>query len=177
MTGGIVTGGSLDGYQITSGFGLRASPGGIGSTNHQGVDYGTPQGTKLSTKKAGKVAKIVAPAMGNNGEVHVIHDDGTEGRYLHMSKVAVSQGEQVMPGSLLGETGGAPGTPGAGPSTGPHLHFEYYPNSSSGPVDGSPFAASMFSLGGTLTPTAPQTPHTNNTNSSSNCCYTYTCSN
>jgi murein DD-endopeptidase MepM/ murein hydrolase activator NlpD len=160
MTGGIVTGGSLDGYQITSGFGLRASPGGIGSTNHQGVDYGTPQGTKLSTKKAGKVAKIVAPAMGNNGEVHVIHDDGTEGRYLHMSKVAVSQGEQVMPGSLLGETGGAPGTPGAGPSTGPHLHFEYYPNASSGPVDGSPFAASMFSLGGTLTPTAPQTPVT-----------------
>ena len=160
MTGGIVTGGSLDGYQITSGFGLRASPGGVGSTNHQGIDYGTPQGTKLSTKKAGKVAKIVAPAMGNNGEVHVIHDDGTEGRYLHMSKVAVSQGEQVMPGSLLGETGGAPGTPGAGPSTGPHLHFEYYPNSSSGPVDGSPFAASMFSLGGTLTPTAPQTPVT-----------------
>ena len=160
MTGGIVTGGSLDGYQITSGFGLRESPGGVGSTNHQGVDYGTPQGTKLSTKKAGKVAKIVAPAMGNNGEVHVIHDDGTEGRYLHMSKVAVSQGEQVMPGSLLGETGGAPGTPGAGPSTGPHLHFEYYPNASSGPVDGSPFAASMFSLGGTLTPTAPQTPVT-----------------
>ena len=160
MTGGIVTGGSIDGYQITSGFGLRESPGGVGSTNHQGVDYGTPQGTKLSTKKAGKVAKIVAPAMGNNGEVHVIHDDGTEGRYLHMSKVAVSQGEQVMPGSLLGETGGAPGTPGAGPSTGPHLHFEYYPNASSGPVDGSPFAASMFSLGGTLTPTAPQTPVT-----------------
>ena len=160
MTGGIVTGGSLDGYQITSGFGLRESPGGVGSTNHQGVDYGTPQGTKLSTKKAGKVAKIVAPAMGNNGEVHVIHDDGTEGRYLHMSKVAVSQGEQVVPGSLLGETGGAPGTPGAGPSTGPHLHFEYYPNASSGPVDGSPFAASMFSLGGTLTPTAPQTPVT-----------------
>ena len=160
MTGGIVTGGSLDGYQITSGFGLRESPGGVGSTNHQGVDYGTPQGTKLSTKKAGKVAKIVAPAMGNNGEVHVIHDDGTEGRYLHMSKVAVSQGEQVMPGSLLGETGGAPGTPGAGPSTGPHLHFEYYPNASSGPVDGSPFAASMFSLGGTLTPTTPQTPVT-----------------
>ena len=160
MTGGIVTGGSIDGYQITSGFGLRESPGGVGSTNHQGVDYGTPQGTKLSTKKAGKVAKIVAPAMGNNGEVHVIHDDGTEGRYLHMSKVAVSQGEQVVPGSLLGETGGAPGTPGAGPSTGPHLHFEYYPNASSGPVDGSPFAASMFSLGGTLTPTAPQTPVT-----------------
>ena len=79
--------------------------------------------------------------MGNNGEVHVIHDDGTEGRYLHMSKVAVSQGEQVMPGSLLGETGGQPGTPGAGPSTGPHLHFEYYPNASSGPVDGAPFAS------------------------------------
>ena len=161
IPGGTITGGgSVDGYQITSGFGYRQSPGGVGSTNHQGVDYGTPQGTKLATKRSGKVNKIVAPAMGNMGEVHVIHDDGTEARYLHLSKVAVSQGQQVAPGTYLGDTGGQPGTPGAGPSTGPHLHFEYYPSASSGPVDGSPFASSVFTVGGTLTPTAPQVPTT-----------------
>lgn len=159
IPGGTITGGgSIDGYQITSGFGPRRSPGGVGSTNHQGIDYGTPQGTKLATKRSGKVAKIVAPAIGNMGEVHVIHDDGTEARYLHLSKVAVSQGQQVAVGTYLGDTGGEPGTPGAGPSTGPHLHFEYYPSASSGPVDGSSVASSVFTVGGTLTPTAPAAP-------------------
>lgn len=154
MAPGMVTGGgSVDGYGITSGFGLRASPGGVGSTNHLGVDYGTPQGTPLSTKRAGKVANVTMPAMGNNGEVHVIHDDGTEARYLHLSKVAVSKGMQVVPGTLLGETGGQVGTPGAGPSTGPHLHFEYYPSAGSGPVDGSGVASSIFSVGGQVTTT------------------------
>lgn len=160
MSPGMVTGGgSIDGYQITSGFGLRSSPGGVGSTNHQGIDYGTPQGTKLATKKSGKVAKVVVPAMGNMGEVHVIHDDGTEARYLHLSKTAVSQGSNVVAGQLLGETGGAPGTPGAGPSTGPHLHFEYYPSASSGPVDGSSVASQVFTVGGQVgAPTPTSTP-------------------
>jgi hypothetical protein len=148
----ITGGGSVDGFGVTSGFGPRQSPGGVGSTNHLGVDYGTPQGTKLSTKKAGRVQKVVVPAQGNNGEVHVVHDDGTEARYLHLSKTNVAQGAQVVAGQLLGHTGGQVGTPGAGPSTGAHLHFEYYPSSSSGPVDGSGVASQIFSVGGTVTP-------------------------
>lgn len=147
------TGGkSVDGFGVTSGFGPRSSPGGVGSTNHLGVDYGTPQGTQLSTKKAGRVQKVTVPAQGNNGEVHVIHDDGTEARYLHLSKTSVSQGAQVVAGQVLGATGGQVGTPGAGPSTGPHLHFEYYPSAGSGPVDGSGVASQIFSVGGTVAP-------------------------
>ena len=147
------TGGkSVDGFGVTSGFGSRQSPGGVGSTNHLGVDYGTPQGTQLSTKKAGRVQKVTVPAQGNNGEVHVIHDDGTEARYLHLSKTSVSQGAQVVAGQVLGATGGQVGTPGAGPSTGPHLHFEYYPSAGSGPVDGSGVASQIFSVGGTVAP-------------------------
>ncbi|CAF34273.1 hypothetical protein S-PM2d208 [Synechococcus phage S-PM2] len=160
MTGGQVTGGgSISGYQITSRFGRRASPGGVGSTNHMGIDYGTPQGTKLAIKKPGRVQKIVVPAPGNMGEVHIVHDDGTETRYLHLSKVAVRQGAQVVAGTLLGETGGEPGTPGAGPSTGPHLHFEYYPSASSGPVDGSGVADQYFTVGGQVqSPGQPALP-------------------
>lgn len=148
----VTGGGSVDGFGVTSGFGPRQSPGGVGSTNHLGVDYGTPQGTKLSTKKAGRVQKVTVPAQGNNGEVHVIHDDGTEARYLHLSKTNVAQGAQVVAGQLLGHTGGQVGTPGAGPSTGAHLHFEYYPSAGSGPVDGSGVASQIFSVGGTVTP-------------------------
>ena len=72
-----------------------------------------------------------------------------------MSAVAVSPGERVEVGGFIGETGGQPGTPGAGPTTGPHLHFEYYPPGGSGPVDGSGVASSIFSAGGQLTPSAP----------------------
>jgi len=151
MSPGMVSGGgSVDGYQITSGFGYRRSPGGVGSTNHMGVDYGIPQGTPLAVKKPGKVIDTTVPAIGNNGEVYIQHDDGSRSRYLHMSKVAVSPGAAVVPGTLIGETGGQPGTPGAGPTTGPHLHFEYYPTRSGGPVDGSPFASSVFTVGGNV---------------------------
>ena len=159
INGGTITGGgSVDGYSISSGFGPRNTgiPG--ASTNHLGVDYRTPQGTKLSIKRPGKVIATTVPAIGNNGEVYIQHDDGSKSRYLHMSAVAVSPGERVDAGAFLGKTGGEPGTPGAGPTSGAHLHFEYYPDGSSGPVDGSGVASSVFSVGGTLTPTAPQTP-------------------
>ncbi|AOO12195.1 hypothetical protein HOQ83_gp012 [Cyanophage S-RIM44] len=155
--GGTVTGGgSVDGYSISSPFGARNTgiPG--ASTNHLGVDYRTPQGTKLSIKRPGKVIDTTTPAMGNNGEVYIQHDDGSKSRYLHMSAVAVSPGERVDTGAFLGKTGGEPGTPGAGPTSGAHLHFEYYPPGASGPVDGSGVASTVFSVGGTLTPTAPQ---------------------
>ena len=159
MSPGMVSGGgSVDGYQITSGFGYRRSPGGVGSTNHMGVDYGIPQGTPLAVKKPGKVIDTTVPAIGNNGEVYIQHDDGSRSRYLHMSKVAVSPGSVVTPGTLIGETGGQPGTPGAGPTTGPHLHFEYYPTRSGGPVDGSPFASSVFTVGGEVTTTGTPPP-------------------
>lgn len=150
IMGGTVTGASsIDGYQKTSGYGQRWG------RMHWGVDYGTPQGTKISLKRPGKVIDTTVPAIGNNGEVYIQHDDGSKSRYLHMSAVAVSPGERVEVGGFIGETGGEPGTPGAGPTTGPHLHFEYYPPGGSGPVDGSGVASSIFSAGGQLTPSAP----------------------
>ena len=155
IPGGTITGGgSVDGYEISSGFGPRVSPGGVGSTNHLGVDYRIPQGTKLSIKKPGKVIDTTTPAIGNNGEVYIQHDDGSKSRYLHMSAVAVSPGERIDIGAYLGKTGGEPGTPGAGPTTGAHLHFEYYPPGK-GASDGSGVASSYFSVGGTLDPAAP----------------------
>ena len=157
MAPGMVTGGgSVDGYQITSGFGRRNTGIAGASRNHLGVDYGIPQGTPLAIKKPGKVIETTVPAMGNMGAVYIQHDDGTRTRYLHMSKVAVSPGATVVPGTLLGETGGQPGTPGAGPTSGPHLHFEYYPTRSSGPVDGSGVASGYFTVGGQVT--SPSTP-------------------
>lgn len=156
--GMISNGGSVDGYQITSPFGPRNTgiPG--ASRNHLGVDYGVPQGTAIALKKPGKVIETTVPAMGNLGAVFVKHDDGTRSRYLHMSKISVGPGQLVTSGTVIGKTGGEPGTPGAGPTNGAHLHFEYYPSSTGGPVDGSGVASSYFTVGGTIERPAPAPP-------------------
>jgi len=156
--GMISNGGSVDGYRITSPFGPRNTgiPG--ASRNHQGVDYGVPQGTAIALKKPGKVIETTVPAMGNLGAIFVKHDDGTRSRYLHMSKIAVTPGQLVTSGTVIGKTGGQPGTPGAGPTNGAHLHFEYYPSSTGGPVDGSRVASSYFTVGGTIDQGAPAAP-------------------
>ena len=45
-------------------------------------------------------------------------------RIAHLSRFIKKSG-QFSAGEVLAKTGGAPGDPGAGSSTGPHLHFEF----------------------------------------------------
>ena len=54
-----------------------------------------------------------------------LHDHVQQARitYCHLSGITVAAGQHVEVGALLGMSGGAPGTPGAGSSTGPHLHL------------------------------------------------------
>lgn len=153
-TGATVTGGTAPGegqFTMTSGFGPRTSPGGVGSTDHQGVDYNAPQGTPLAVLKPGRVAKVepVVDAA-SMAAVRITHDDGSETRYGHLSRIDVQEGQQVGANQLIGLSGGQPGTPGAGPSTGPHVHFEYYPSINADPADGSGVAKQYFTLGGTI---------------------------
>ena len=104
--------------KITSPMGGRASPGGIGSTNHKGVDIGgVGYTTQVLASKAGTV--IVSQnsrAYGNY--VVVSHGSGNTTLYAHLSKRQVSVGQYVQQGQVLGITGST------GNSTGPHLHFE-----------------------------------------------------
>ena len=50
----------------------------------------------------------------------VDHHNGFLTHYAHMNKAAVSEGDEVGPGDLLGYEGST------GDSTGPHLHFEVH---------------------------------------------------
>lgn len=45
-------------------------------------------------------------------------------RYAHLTKTCVKSGDKVEAGQLIGYTGGEPGYPNSGESSGPHLHFE-----------------------------------------------------
>ena len=49
--------------------------------------------------------------------------DGATYTYCHLSRLAIVPGQVVAAGSPVGLSGGQPGSPGAGNTTGPHIHF------------------------------------------------------
>lgn len=110
--------------RVTSGFGGRNSPGGVGSTNHRGVDIAcTSQNGWRPTPIYASRGGVVAPVGcgGGYGVCLIIdHLDGHFTLYAHMSSVAVSQGQSVSGGQQIGMEGST------GNSTGPHLHFELW---------------------------------------------------
>ncbi len=107
---------------VTSTVGGRASPGGIGSTNHKGTDIGrVGYNSSIYAAKAGQV--IISEYSKSYGNyVVVYHGAGNTTLYAHMSSRKVSVGQQVKQGDVLGITGST------GNSTGPHLHFEIKEN-------------------------------------------------
>lgn len=105
-----------DSQSITSYFGGRDSPGGIGSTNHMGIDIGASEGTPIYAALPGTVT--TAGWYGGYGNAVIIdHGGGMQTLYGHMSAVGTSPGMNVMPGQVIGFVGST------GNSTGPHLHF------------------------------------------------------
>jgi len=102
---------------LTSGFGGRSSPGGVGSTNHEGIDIAVPEGTPVRAAKGGTV--IMASYNGGYGNYTCVdHGSGLSTCYAHQSSFAVSAGQRVSQGQVIGYSGNT------GASTGPHLHFE-----------------------------------------------------
>lgn len=102
---------------ISSYYGYRISPGGIGSTFHEGVDIAGDYGTPISATAAGTVTQ--AGWVGDYGYlVEVKHADGIVTRYGHNSAVLVYEGQHVDQGSMIALMGST------GNSTGPHCHYE-----------------------------------------------------
>ena len=101
---------------ITSYFGYRDDTGGVGSTYHQGIDFGVPTGTQVSAWGSGTVVQ-----SGQNGgygiSVTIDHGNGLQSIYGHLSKAIAQVGQTVASGQLIGLSGST------GNSTGPHLHF------------------------------------------------------
>lgn len=89
---------------------------------HDGIDVAVPVGTDVVSVAAGTVVEVHVdhPLAGHS--VWVDHGGVLSGS-SHLSAIAVSIGQLVESGQVLGRSGGVPGMPGAGASDGPHLHF------------------------------------------------------
>lgn len=107
--------------RVSSPFGPRPSPGGIGSTNHGGIDIAAPMGARIVASASGTVT-----ASGWNGGfgnmIIIDHGDGYRTLYAHNSQNHVTVGQHVTQGQVIGLVGST------GNSTGPHLHFEIHRN-------------------------------------------------
>ena len=103
--------------RITSYFGGRKSPGGIGSTNHKGIDIAGRYGTPIYAADGGTVT--YSGWMGGYGyTVRVDHGKGKVTYYAHNSSLLVSVGQHVYKGQQIAKMGST------GNSTGNHCHFE-----------------------------------------------------
>ena len=114
-------------FGIRSGFGPRVHPitGEVGKP-HTGLDILSPQGTRLISPIDGEVQDSAFETNGGGNTIRVRGTGAFRGYtagFGHLSRLDVSAGETVTMGATLGLTGGLRGTPGAGGSTGAHLHF------------------------------------------------------
>lgn len=90
---------------------------------HNALDIPTPQGTAVKAAADG-VVSIAKRGIGSGySYVLIVHPDTFSTVYGHLSEISVSPDQVVHQGDVIGLSGGRPGFPGAGLSTGPHLHW------------------------------------------------------
>jgi murein DD-endopeptidase MepM/ murein hydrolase activator NlpD len=105
----------------TSGYGMRRHPV-LGYTRmHRGIDFHAPYGSPIYAAADG-VVTFVGRHGGHGNFVKLDNGGGLGTGYAHMSRFAVTPGEHVRRGEVIGYVGST------GLSTGAHLHFEVYRN-------------------------------------------------
>lgn len=110
--------------EISSGYGFRSSPGGFGSTYHEGVDIATNYDTPVAVTADGVVSRA-GWEDGYGYLVEVKHADGIVTRYGHNDAILVYEGQELKQGDTVALAGST------GNSTGPHVHYEVRINGAS----------------------------------------------
>lgn len=96
-----------------------------GYPGHKGLDIAGPYGTAVVAAESGTVIEANnydSWGMSWGYYVLIYHNGTYTTRYAHLSSVAVSKGQTVSAGQIVGYEGAT------GNVTGPHLHFEVYQN-------------------------------------------------
>lgn len=109
----------------------------FGTNGHPGIDFGCPTGTLIYAAHDGTVESVSLDST--RGEGVILRGPDGVTLYWHMEQPLVIPGQVVKAGDKIGLSDNT------GLSTGPHLHFEYRPDSESrtngfyGAVDPTPF--------------------------------------
>lgn len=82
------------------------------------MDIATGLGTPVYAADAGRIESVQYLKTGYGIHIIINHGNGFKTLYGHLSKVLVSEGQNVGRGDQIGNEGST------GRSTGPHLHFE-----------------------------------------------------
>lgn len=108
---------------------------------HNGVDISTAENTPVRAVTSGVVRYNTKDTKGYGNAAEIV--DEKTGRVLsrdaHLNKFLVSDGTRVNVGDVIGLSGGAKNAPGAGNSSGPHVHHENFTQLKSN-ISGTPTA-------------------------------------
>lgn len=100
---------------VTNAYGYNRNSG-AETITHKGVDFRASVGTPVYAIGRG-VVRSARPYVVYGNSVVVDHGLGLLSMYMHLSKLAVYPGQLVVPGQLIGYSGGS------GYADGPHLHL------------------------------------------------------
>lgn len=110
---------------VSSPFGPRPHPVTRRVRNHWGTDFAVPLRTPVRATADGRVLSVGRrPGYGLTVELEHRDPSGLETTtlYAHLDAATVAEGAPVRRGDVVGLSGGV--GPGAGLSTGPHVHYE-----------------------------------------------------
>lgn len=105
--------------RISGRFGSQRVYRGEPGSYHSGLDIATgTSGTPFVSPAGGTVVLATSEPFSLEGHLLIIdHGMGLNSAFLHMSKIAVSEGDTVRKGQYIGNIGSS------GRATGPHLHW------------------------------------------------------
>lgn len=102
---------------VTGSFGERIDPFNGEGAFHSGIDISATYGHPVVAPADGLVT-LAEPVSGYGRMIQIDHGRGVSTRYGHLSAFAVTEGQHVHRGDVIGYVGDT------GRSTGPHLHYE-----------------------------------------------------